>query len=118
MDARKSEDPAAIGRASQQVIALALAQMAKLRLDQKAYEDAAKLCQESLAFEDTAETRVEIAIANLYAKKPSDAVKQATAATEMDSQNALAWTIKGEALLRIKNYSSAVAALNEGIKLK
>ncbi|PYU49549.1 MAG: hypothetical protein DMG48_16060 [Acidobacteria bacterium] len=118
IDARKSGDPAAINRASQQVIALGLAQMAKLRLDQKEYEDAAKLCQESLEFADIAETRVEIAIVNLYAKKSSDAVKQATTATEMDPQNPLAWTIKGEALLRSEDYTGAATALTRAVELR
>ncbi len=118
MDARKSEDPVAIGRASQQVIALGLVQMAKIRLDAKAYDQAVNLCADSLEFEDTVETRVELAIANLYAKKPSDAIKQASTATEMDPQNALAWTIKGEALLRSADYSGAAAALSKAIELK
>jgi tetratricopeptide (TPR) repeat protein len=118
MDARKSGDPIAIGRASRQLLALALAEMAKLRLDQKAYEQAINLCRESLLLEDTAETRVEIAIASLYAKKPSDAVKQASTAAEMDSQNSLAWTIKGEALLQTKDYTGASAALSRSLEIK
>jgi tetratricopeptide (TPR) repeat protein len=118
MDARKSGDPAAIGRASRQVIALGLVQMAKIRLDGKAYDEAVKLCADSLEFEDTPETRVELAIANLYAKKPSDALKQASTAIEMDPQNALAWTIKGQALLRTEDYSGAAAALQRSIELK
>jgi len=118
MDARKTGDPAAISRTTQLVIALGLAQMARFRLDQKAYEDAARLCLYSLQFEDTPETRVEIAIVNLYAKKSSDAVRQATTATEMDPQNALAWTIKGESLLQSEDYSGAAAALNKAIELK
>jgi tetratricopeptide (TPR) repeat protein len=118
MNVRKSGDPAAIGGASRQVLALALAQMAKLRLDEKAYEQAIDLCRESLLFEDTAETRVEIAIASLYAKKPSDALKQATAAAERDSQNSLAWTMKGEALLQNKDYTGASAALSRSLEIK
>jgi len=118
MEARKSGDPVAIGGASEQVLALALAQMAKLRLDEKAYEQSIDLCRESLRFEDTAETRVEIAIASLYAKKLSDAVKQASAAAEMDSQNSLAWTVKGEALLQNKDYTGASEALRKSLEIK
>ena len=118
MDARKTGDPIAVGQASKKVIALALVEMAKLRLDQKAYEEALKLCGESLEFEDTAETRVEGAILSFYAKKPSDAVKQATIATQMDPQNALAWTIKGEALLRSRDYGGAATALSRALEVK
>jgi len=117
-EARKSGDLATIGLTSKRVIALGLVDMARLRLDAKAYDEAIKLCGESLAFEDTAETRVEIAIASLYAKKLADAVKQASAATELDPQNALAWTIKGEALLRSHDYANAAAALSRALQVK
>jgi tetratricopeptide (TPR) repeat protein len=118
MDARKSGDPVAIGAASRQVLALALAEMAKLRLDEKAYEEAIRLCRESLLFEDTAETRVEIAIASLYAKKPAEAAKEAYTAAEMNSQSSLAWTVKGEALLQNKDYTGASAALSRSLEIK
>jgi tetratricopeptide (TPR) repeat protein len=118
MEARKSGDPAAIAEAGRKVIALALVELAKLQLDKKAYDEAAKLCGESLEFENTAETRVEIAIANLYAKNPDEAVKQASSAAEMDPQNALAWTIKGEALLRSGNYPDAARAFDKALEVK
>lgn len=118
MGARDSGDPVAVAQASGQVIALALAEMAKLQLDKKAYADAIRLCQESLEFEDTASTRVEIAIASLYAKKFSEAVKQATSATELDPQNPLAWTVKGEALLRSRDFAAALSALGKALDIK
>jgi tetratricopeptide (TPR) repeat protein len=118
MEARKSGDPAAVGQASKQVIALALAQMAKVRSDEKAYAEAIKLCGESIEFEDTAETRVEIAISNLYAKRLSEAVRQASSAAELDPLNALAWTIKGEALLQSDDFAHAAAALSRALEVK
>lgn len=118
MEARKSGDLGAIGVASERVIALGLVEMAKLRLDKKAYDEAIKLCRDSLEFEDTAQTRVEMAIASLYAKRPSDAAEQASLATEMDPRNALAWNIKGEALLQSKDYAGAATALGRSLELK
>jgi tetratricopeptide (TPR) repeat protein len=117
IEARKSGDPGAISSASGQVVALGLAQMAKLRLDQKAYKEAAELCQHSLEFEDTAKTHADLAIINLYAGRPSEAAKQATIAADMDPQSALAWTIKGEALLRTKDYAGAVSALSRSTEI-
>ena len=118
MQARDSGDPAAIGQASRRVIALALVEMAKLRLDEKAYGEAVKFCRDSLEFEDTADTRVEIAIVSLYAKRPLDAIKEATRAAEMDPLNALAWTIKGEGLLRNGDYAGAAEALKRAFEVK
>jgi tetratricopeptide (TPR) repeat protein len=118
MDARKSGDPFAIGEASRQVLALALADMAKLRLDEKGYEEAISLCRQSLLFEDTAETHVEIAIASLYANKLAEAANEASAAAEMDSQNFLAWAVKGEALLQNKDYTGASGALSRSLEIK
>lgn len=118
MKARESGDVEAIGKASAQVIGLGLVEMAKLRLDQKAYEEAARLCRESLEYEDSPETRVELAIVSLYAKKPGDAVEEATEATRKDPNNALAWSVRGEALLEKENYEEAVIALSKAVELK
>lgn len=117
MEARKTGNPALIGRASKRVIALGLAGMAKIRLDEKAYEEAAQLCRESLEFEDAAETRVELAIISFHAKKPDEALKHAAAAIGKDPRNALAWNIKGEALLQNKDYTGAAAALLRALEL-
>jgi len=118
MEARKAGDPVAVGQATRRVIALGLVQLAKIRLDSRLYDQAAKLCADSLEFEDTAGSRVELAIADLYAKKISDAVEQATIASEMNPQDALAWTIKGEALLRNKEYAGAASAMQRSIDIK
>jgi tetratricopeptide (TPR) repeat protein len=118
MEARKSGDLGGISQASGQVIALGLVEMAKLRLDEGASAEAVKLCRASLQFEDTPETRVELAIASLYAKKPADAVEQASIAAERNPQNALAWSVKGQALLRSKDFPGATAALKTSIDLK
>ena len=118
MDARNSGDPAAVGRASEKVLALALAGMARLRLDEKVYDQAMRLSEESLRFEDAPETRAEIALVSLYAGNPTEAAKQASAAAEMDPQNALAWKIKGEALLESLDYSGASEACTKALALK
>ncbi|HEX2664573.1 MAG TPA: tetratricopeptide repeat protein [Candidatus Acidoferrum sp.] len=118
IEARNSGDPDLIAKATQRVIALALAEMARLRLDQKAYREASSLCEESLEFEDTAETRVEVAIASLYDKNFSEAVKQASKAAEMDPQSTLAWTIEGEAFLRNEDYRDAATAFNRALDIK
>jgi len=95
-----------------------LAEMAKLRLDEKAYEQVIKLGEEALLFEDTPETRVEIAMASLYAGKPAEAAKHASAAVAVDPQNALAWKIKGEGLLESRDYPGASEAFMKALELK
>jgi tetratricopeptide (TPR) repeat protein len=118
MKARESGDVEAIGKASSRVIALGLVEMAKLRVDQKAYQEAARLCRESLEYEDSPETRIELAIVSLYAKKPGDAVEEATAVTDKDPNNALAWSVRGEALLEKESYEEAAKALGTAVELK
>jgi tetratricopeptide (TPR) repeat protein len=117
MEARNSGDPVVIGRASQKVIALALVEMAKFRLDEKAYDEAIKLAEKSLEFEDSAETRAEIAIASLYAKKPSEAARLAESAVGLDPRYGLAWTIKGEALLQDQDFSDAATAFSKALEI-
>jgi tetratricopeptide (TPR) repeat protein len=118
LEARNSGDIYAISLASAKVIALGLADMAKLRLDERAFNEAVRLCRVSLEYEDTPETRVELAIASLYAKKPADAMEQASLAAERDPQNALVWNVKGQALLQREDYSSAAAAFERSLELK
>ncbi|HXM99020.1 MAG TPA: tetratricopeptide repeat protein [Candidatus Dormibacteraeota bacterium] len=118
MEARNANDIPAIAIASGKVIALGLADMAKLRMDDRAFEDAAKLCRESLEFEDTPETRIELAIVSLYAKHSADALEQASLVTQMEPQNDLAWKIKGEALLQSEDYAGAAVALSKSLELK
>jgi len=118
MQARNSGDPDSIAQASKQVIALGLAEMAKFRLDKRVFDEAAELCRKSLEFEDAPETRVELAIVSLYAKRPVDAVEQASLAVEKEPRNALAWNIKGEALLQQEDYAGAAASLGRSVELK
>ncbi len=117
MEARKSGDLGRISRASERVIALGLVEMAKLHLDERRFGEAVKLCRASLQYEDTPETRVELAIVSLYAKKPADAVEQASLAVEKDPQNALAWNIKGQALLHSEDFAAAATALERSLEL-
>ncbi|HET9994483.1 MAG TPA: tetratricopeptide repeat protein [Candidatus Acidoferrum sp.] len=118
MEARKSSDLGAIERASERVIALGLVELARIRLDHKAYNEATTLCRNSLDFEDTPETRLELAIASLYAQKPADAVEQASLVAEREPQNALAWNIKGQALLQTKDYAGAATSLGKSFELQ
>lgn len=118
LEARHSGDIGAISLASEKVIAVGLADMAKLRLDERAFDEAVRLCRVSLEYEDTPETRLELAIASLYAKKPVDAMEQASLAAERDPQNALALNIKGQALLQSEDYEGAAAALERSLALK
>src|SRR5262249_37139213 len=99
-EARSSGDPVAIGHASERVLALALVQMARIRLDAKNYAQAFALCQRSLEFEDSTQTHLEMAIVGLYSKKYDDAIRQANVATGREPSNGLAWTVGGEALLQ------------------
>jgi tetratricopeptide (TPR) repeat protein len=118
MEARAAGDLAAIGRASSQVIALALAELANVRMREKAYDESISLCRESLKFEDVLETHLELAIASLFARRPSEALEFASAATERAPENVTAWAIKGEALLENKDYVGAAAALGRSLELK
>lgn len=118
MEARNSGNPVLVGQASQQVISLALVEMAKFRLDEKAYGEAIKLCEQSLEFEDTAETRIDIAIASLYAKKPAEAARLAASAVGLDPGNPLGWTIKGEALLQSQDFSQSAIAFSKALEVK
>ena len=118
LEARGSGDPIRIAHASARVLSLALVQMAKIRLDAKDFTQAFDLCRQSLEFEDADQTRVEMAIVSLYARKTDDAVAQAAAAAKLNPNNSLAWTIKGEALIQAGDYRGAVESLQHALEIR
>jgi len=118
VEARGSGDPIRIAHASARVLSLALVQMAKIRLDARDFAQAFYLCRQSLEFEDADQTRVEMAIVGLYARKTDDAVEQASAAAKLNPNNSLAWTIKGEALIQAGDYRGAVESLQRALEIR
>jgi tetratricopeptide (TPR) repeat protein len=75
--ARDSGDPAAVQLANERLIAVALRELAQLRLAEAAYSQAIELFSSSLHFENVAGTRLDLATAELQSGKFEDAIKQA-----------------------------------------
>ena len=97
--------------ANQSVIALALREMAQLRLLESAHPQAVELYRKSLEFEDTPDTHADLALANLEASQLDDSIKQAEEALAADPKDARAYAILGRALMRKREYAKAADAL-------
>ena len=115
--ARDSGDAGAISRASRALIALCLRQLAHLRLLEDAFPAAIELYQRSLEFEDNASTRVDLAIANLDAKRFDDSVAAAATALQMNADDPRAWRVQGMAYMAKEQYAPAAVALQHSISL-
>jgi tetratricopeptide (TPR) repeat protein len=115
--ARDSGDPSATQRANELLIASALRELAGLRMAESAFPQSIELYSSSLRFEDTADTRFDLATAEIQAGKFDDAIRQAQqiqAAKPNDIRAdrilASAWTQKGDCAHAIEPFSRIARA--------
>ena len=116
-DARTAGDAAAIALANQRLIALALRELAQLRLIQSAYPQAIELYRRSLDFEDIPDTRVDLAIASLQASQLEEALAESSRALAADPNNARAWNVSAQASIKKGDYAKAAEALDHAARL-
>ncbi len=109
--ARSSGDPKAVDDASRKVIALAYRHLAHLRLTQGRLDDATELYLQSLRFDDTADTRVDLAVTYLRNKNTEDSLAEAARALLEDPQSARAWHAQGKAFMMKREDGKAADAL-------
>jgi tetratricopeptide (TPR) repeat protein len=106
--ARDSGDPAAAQLANQRLIAIALRELAQLRLAESAYPQAIELFDSSLRFEDVAGTRLDLATAQIQAGKFKDAIKQAQQVRAANPTDLRAVRVLASALTQDGDYAQAV----------
>ena len=85
--------------------------MAHLRLVEGAFPQSIELYRRSLDFEDLADTRVDLAVSYLRAKKADESLAEAQRAVAADPQNFRAWQIQGKAYMMLKDYPRAADSL-------
>jgi len=115
--AKQADDPQKVTEASRLVIALALRQMAGLRLLQSAFPEAAELYKRSLDFEELPDTHADLAVVYMRAKQPDNALSEAANAIFADSQSARAWHVQGKTLMMKKDYRRATESLARSISI-
>ena len=106
--ARDSGDPAAAQSANERLIAVALSELAQLRMAEHAYPQAVELYTSSLQFEDVSGTRLDLGTAEIQAGKFEDAIKQAKVVLAADPNDLRATRVLASALTQNGNYAQAV----------
>ncbi len=115
--AQASGDPAAVAQANSRTIALALRELAQLRLLQTALPQAIDLYRRSLDFEDIADTHVDLAITQLQAGQYDDALAEASTALTTDPNNARALTVQSRVWIKQQQFSKAAVAITRAIQI-
>ncbi len=115
--ARTSGDPEAIAAANQRLIALALRELGQLRLLQGAYPQSVELQQRALAFEDTVDQHVDLAIAEVQAGQLDAAIAEANKALAVQPDNVRANILLGRAWMGKQQYANAVEPLSRAAGL-
>ena len=116
--ARASGDPAKVALANQRLIGLTLREMGQLRLLESAYPQAIELYRRSLDFEDLPDTRIDLAIAELQARRLDDAIAESDKALAADAHNPRGYLARGRALMRKQEFAKAAEALSSAVRIK
>ena len=103
--------------ASERLIALALREMAQLRLLESAYAESAELYRRSLDFEEHSDTRVDLAIAEIGRFNADGAIAQLDPVLEMHPNDVRALTAAGRAWTLKKDYGKAAEYLGRAATL-
>jgi tetratricopeptide (TPR) repeat protein len=106
--ARNSGDPAAAQLANERLIAVALGELARLRMAEQAYPQAVELYSSSLHFEDVPGTRLDLGTAEIQTGKFQDAIKQAKQVLAADPNDLRATRVLASALAQNGDYAQAV----------
>lgn len=115
--AQQTGDPEAVTKANKELLGVALRAMAHLRLLEDAYPQSVELYKRSLEFEDIPEAHVDLAIAYLRMKRPSESLAEADKAIFSTPQDARAWNIEGRAWMMLRDYRNAAKYLARSIAI-
>ena len=115
--ARGSADLLAAAQANKQVISLALRQIARLRLVESAYPQAIEIYRRSLDFENSPDTRLDLAMSELGANRPDEAIADSSRVLASDPNSVRALTISGRASMSKQDYAKAAEALSRAVQL-
>jgi tetratricopeptide (TPR) repeat protein len=106
--ARDSGDPAAAQLANERLIAVALRELARLRLAESAYPQAVELYTSSLHFEDVPGAHLDLATAEIQSGKLKDAIEQAQQVHAANPKDLRADRVLASALTQNGDYAQAV----------
>jgi tetratricopeptide (TPR) repeat protein len=107
--ARDSGDAAAVALANERLIATALRKLAALRQVEAAYPQAIELYRNSLNFEDSASTRLDLAVAEAQGGQFDEAIQLARHALAADPDNLRANRVLASSLVQKGDFAQAVA---------
>jgi tetratricopeptide (TPR) repeat protein len=103
--------------ASKQLAALALRQLAALRLLQQLYPQAVEGYRKSLEMEDVPGARLNLALAALGAGEPGEALAQTANLLASDPNNPRLWYLQGKAQMAKEDYQGAVESFERCLQL-
>jgi tetratricopeptide (TPR) repeat protein len=106
--ARDSGNPVVVELANERLIAVALRELAQIRLAESAYPQAAELYSSSLHFEDIPGTRLDLATAEIQTGKFANAIKQAQEVLATNPKDLRADRVLASALTQNGDYAQAV----------
>ncbi|HXY24702.1 MAG TPA: tetratricopeptide repeat protein [Candidatus Acidoferrum sp.] len=115
--ARGSADPLAAAQANKLVISMALRLVCRLCMVEGAYPQAIEICRRSLDFEESTDTRLDLAMSESGANRTDEAIADANRILASDPNNVRALTIYGRAFMSKQEYAKAADALSRAVQI-
>jgi tetratricopeptide (TPR) repeat protein len=115
--ATASGDPESVPEPSKKLAALALRELANLRMLVGAYPQAMDLYRQSIRWEDLPDSRLQLAGAALRGGRPREAIAEAKTVLDVRPKDAQVWFLKGKAEMAAEDYSAAVESLQRSFEL-
>jgi tetratricopeptide (TPR) repeat protein len=115
--AKNAGNPATVAAANNQLTALALREMGQLRLLESAYPQALELYQRSLDFESLPDTRIDLAVVELAANHPDEAIVDSDKALAAEPANPRGLNVRGEAWIKKREYKKAAEDLERSAQI-
>jgi tetratricopeptide (TPR) repeat protein len=115
--AQRAGDASEAEEANKRLIALAFRELAQLRLLEGATTQGIDLYTRALEFEDTADTHVDVAIADWRANRIDAALGQVSTALAAEPQNARAYAVQARLWIAKQKYENAAEAFNHLLQI-
>lgn len=116
--AEQSGNPDTIADANKRLIPLALAMVANDQMLQGKYQEAIDSYERSLQLEDTASSRLGLALVYMRAGRTNDGLAEVAKVIAADPKNADAWNLQGKLQMDAKQYTAAAESLTHSYELQ
>lgn len=115
--ALRSGNPAAVVASSRALAALGLRLIAESRLSQELYQESIDAYRQALDLEDSADTRLDLALTQIGARKLDDALVEVKGVLEKNPRSARAWRVQSKVFQSKGDFAAEAESLARSLEI-